>query len=140
MQDPLYSASAMTPAQATPAAAAPLAATPLTPAAQVPPAGFLHTVVAGDSIWKLAQRYGVTPEAIIAANPGVVPENLLIGSVLRIPAPGAVTYIRYTVKPGDTLWLIGQRYGVPWQELARINRIMDPMNLMVGTTLLIPVM
>lgn len=128
--DPLM-APAMAPMARTPAQAAP---------AQAPSSvGFLHTVVPGDTLWALAQRYGLTVDAILQANPGVDPNNLQVGSVLRIPAPGAVTYIRYQVRPGDTLWLIAQRYGLDWQRLARINRIADPMNLMVGTTLLIPV-
>lgn len=126
-------------ARAPMAAPTPATAAPMTPAmpVQAPPTGFLHTVVAGDTIWNIAQRFGVTVDDIVAANPGIVPENLLIGSVIRVPAP-AVSYIRYTVKPGDSLWQIAQRYGVPWQELARINRIVDPLNLMVGSTLLIP--
>lgn len=102
------------------------------------PAGFLHTVVPGDTLYNLASRYGISVETIMAVNPGVVPENLMVGSVLRIPVPGVVTYIRYTIRPGDTLWLLGQRFGVDWRRLARINHIMDPTNLMVGMTLLIP--
>ncbi|MGE5590901.1 MAG: LysM peptidoglycan-binding domain-containing protein [Bacillota bacterium] len=103
------------------------------------PVGFLYTVQPGDTLYNLATRYGVTVESILEVNPGVDPENLQVGRILRIPAPGAVTYIRYTVNPGDTLWLLGQRFGVDWRRLARINRIMDPNNLMIGMTLLIPV-
>ncbi len=31
----------------------------------------------------------------------------------------------YTVQPGDTLSAIGERYGVPWPELAAVNGIPD---------------
>lgn len=45
----------------------------------------LHTIVAGDTFYKLALNYGVTVEQIMAANPGVNPNNLQIGQVIRIP-------------------------------------------------------
>ena len=45
-----------------------------------------HTIAAGDTLSAIAAQYGVTVEAVIAANPGTT-ENLQIGAVLRIPAP-----------------------------------------------------
>lgn len=44
-----------------------------------------HTVQAGDTLSAIAERYGVTVAAVLAANPGTT-ENLQIGAVLRIPA------------------------------------------------------
>lgn len=44
-----------------------------------------HSVVAGDTFWALARRYGCTVEALRNANPGVVPEQLHIGGNLKIP-------------------------------------------------------
>lgn len=41
---------------------------------------------AGDSIWDLADVYDTTPEAIMAANPGIDPNNLNISQVLSIPS------------------------------------------------------
>lgn len=40
----------------------------------------------------------------------------------------------YTVEPGDQLRLIAQNYGVPWQYLARLNRV-KPEKIRVGDTL-----
>jgi LysM repeat protein len=48
------------------------------------PAGVTHTVAAGDTLSGIAEQYGTTVEALLAANPGVT-ENLQIGAVLRIP-------------------------------------------------------
>jgi LysM repeat protein len=50
-----------------------------------PPCPFEHVVQAGDTIWKLSMRYHVSVDHILAANPGVDPYNLQIGSVLIIP-------------------------------------------------------
>ncbi|MCS6925545.1 MAG: M23 family metallopeptidase [Candidatus Binatia bacterium] len=42
------------------------------------------------------------------------------------------------MRPGDTLSAIGQRYGVPYQEIARLNNIRDPDRIEVGQRLRIP--
>jgi murein DD-endopeptidase MepM/ murein hydrolase activator NlpD len=44
----------------------------------------------------------------------------------------------YIVQEGDTLWDIAQRFGVAWEELARVNRISDPGQLSAGDDLIIP--
>lgn len=52
----------------------------------------------GDTFYRLAQRYGTTPEAIGAANPEAIPERLEIGSRLIIPYGFDLvpTNVRYT--------------------------------------------
>ncbi|MRX70770.1 LysM peptidoglycan-binding domain-containing protein [Bacillus lacus] len=47
----------------------------------------LHKVSSGDTLWQLSMLYQTSVESITAANPGVEPFQLLIGSVLRIPSP-----------------------------------------------------
>ncbi|MGW8142978.1 MAG: peptidoglycan DD-metalloendopeptidase family protein [Anaerolineales bacterium] len=44
----------------------------------------------------------------------------------------------YIVQEGDTLWDIAQRFGVPWEDLARVNEISDPGQLAAGDELVIP--
>ncbi|OLN95523.1 Intracellular hyphae protein 1-like protein 2 [Colletotrichum chlorophyti] len=44
-----------------------------------------YTIQSGDTFFVLGQRFGITTESIIAANPGVVPEQLQIGQVINIP-------------------------------------------------------
>jgi len=46
--------------------------------------GTSHTVVAGDSLWKLAKTNNTTVEAIQAAN-GITDTNIRIGQTLTIP-------------------------------------------------------
>ena len=43
-----------------------------------------YTVQAGDSLWKIARRYGTTVEAIKQAN-GLTSDIIVVGQVLRIP-------------------------------------------------------
>jgi LysM repeat protein len=44
-----------------------------------------HSVRAGETIAAIARRYGVEPNALLRANPGVDPGRLEVGRVLRIP-------------------------------------------------------
>ena len=46
-----------------------------------------HTIRAGDTLWRLAQQYGTTVEALLAANPGIDPNSLRVGQVISIPTP-----------------------------------------------------
>jgi hypothetical protein len=50
------------------------------------PTTFIYVVVKGDTLGAIAQRFGVTLEALMAANPGVQPTSLSIGTQLVIPA------------------------------------------------------
>lgn len=42
------------------------------------------------------------------------------------------------VNPGDSLWAIAKRYGVPVDDIVRINEIDEPTRLAVGQALVIP--
>lgn len=46
-----------------------------------------YTVVANDTLIGIATRFGISLDALLAANPGVDPQFLAVGTVLRIPAP-----------------------------------------------------
>ncbi|UJR11622.1 hypothetical protein I4U23_015803 [Adineta vaga] len=45
----------------------------------------VYTVESGDTLWGISKKIGCTLEAIVSANPGVVPEQLQIGQVIRLP-------------------------------------------------------
>lgn len=51
-----------------------------------------------------------------------------------LPA-GALTH---RVAPGETLWSIGLKYGVPHREIMRANGLTDPAQLAAGRVLVIP--
>jgi len=58
----------------------------LTPTLAPTPTLQTYTVVAGDTYGSIAAKFGVTVDALTAANPGVDPNVLSIGTVLIIPA------------------------------------------------------
>jgi hypothetical protein len=54
------------------------------------PTIFTYTVVQGDTLIGIAGRYGVTIEALLAANPAVQPAALQVGTTLIIPTGSQV--------------------------------------------------
>ena len=45
-----------------------------------------HTIQAGETLYQLTVKYGITAQAICAANPGLSASNFRIGQVIVIPA------------------------------------------------------
>jgi LysM repeat protein len=59
------------------------------PTQEPPPGGTTYVVQEGDIPETIAAQFGITVEALLAANPGINPTNMQIGDVLNIPpAPG----------------------------------------------------
>lgn len=86
----------------------------------------IHAVRRGDTLSSIAGRYGVTVDAIKAAN-RLRSNALQVGQRLRIPKKGepAVTGTIYTVQSGDTLSSIAGKYSVSVTKLKRLNRLSD---------------
>ena len=101
-----------------------------------------HVVVSGDTLWRLAQHYGTTVDAIRALN-NLTSDTLMIGQVLRIPNTddgGDTTYppgFHYTVQAGDTLWLLSQRFGTTVDAIKQLNGLTSDA-LHIGQVLRIP--
>lgn len=97
---------------------------------------FNYTVRSGDTLWLLANRFGTTVDAIKRLN-GLMSDNLQIGQVLRIPSEQSAGYFNYTVKAGDTLWLLANRFGTTVDDIKRLNGLAGD-NLQIGQVLRIP--
>ena len=69
--------------QSAPADAASPARPPATPAATTR----THSVKAGETPRVIARKYGVTVDALMAANPKVDPRRMQVGQALNIPSP-----------------------------------------------------
>ncbi len=95
-----------------------------------------YVVRAGDTLWLLAQRFGTTVDAIKRLN-GLTSDNLSIGQVLRIPTASNDSYFEYTVRSGDTLWLLAQRFGTTVDAIRRLNGLSGSA-LSIGQVLRIP--
>ncbi len=81
----------------------------------------IHTVSRGETIYTIANYYGVSPESIILNNQLQNPDNLVIGQTLVILYPKSV----YTAAEGDTLTSISAKTGVPIKILRRNNPVLN---------------
>lgn len=97
---------------------------------------FAYTVKSGDTLWLLANRFGTSVDAIKRLN-GLTSDNLQIGQILQIPTEQSAGYFNYTVKSGDTLWLLANRFGTTVDAIKRLNGLSSD-NLQIGQVLRIP--
>ena len=93
----------------------------------------IYVVKSGDTLSKIANKYGTTYQALAAYN-GIANPNLIrVGQEIKIPGVEV-----YTVKAGDTLSKIAARYNTTYQKLAEYNSIANPNVIHVGQQIKIP--
>ncbi|WP_291382497.1 lytic transglycosylase domain-containing protein [Demequina sp.] len=98
-----------------------------------------HVVAPGDTVSRLAAKYGVPTASIIAANELDARATIYIGEHLIIPTasprPSRVTHV---VVAGDTAWDLAAAYGVTVMDLRRANSLNAAATIRIGQTLVIP--
>lgn len=85
----------------------------------------IYTVRRGDTPISIAGKFGVTLSALEGRNGLERGETIYAGDKLSIPG-ARMSGEFYVVRPGDTLFYISRRTGVPIRTLVGINRIKDP--------------
>lgn len=94
----------------------------------------IHVVQRGESLYGIAQAYGIPYEEIATANEIPDPAQLVTGQALVVPIEGSY----HIVLPGQSLYIISNLYGISVQELADMNNIPQTAILQVGQPLKIP--
>lgn len=95
-----------------------------------------YVVRAGDSLWLIAQKFHTTVDAIKKLN-GLTSDLINVGQVLKIPSSQPGPYFEYTVRSGDTLWLLSRRYDTTVEAIKSLNGLTSDM-LNIGQVLRIP--
>lgn len=107
-----------------------------------------HTVVAGENLYRIGLKYGISWVAIANENNLANPNVLTVGQVLKLPGasgsdptptPSPQTETTYIVRSGDNLFKIGLRFGISWVQIAEANGLVNPNLIKVGDELKIPV-
>ncbi len=133
-----------------------------TPEVTATPAALVHVVQQGEVLLEIANRYGVSVEAIRQAN-NLTDDFLRVGQELIIPlptptptdatpspeAPQATTtptpeptatpaVIIHVVQEGEILGTIARRYGVTVDDILALNPGLDPRRLRIGQEIKVP--
>lgn len=124
--------------------------------APAPAATASHAVVSGDTVFGIAQKYGTTVDAVLAAN-GLDRSSVIYpGQMLAIsgspasgpaaapapapaasPAPVATAGTSHAVSAGDTLFAIAQRYGTTTGILLALNGLGSDAIIYPGQSILV---
>ena len=98
-----------------------------------------YTVKQGDTLYGISNQFGVNVNELAELN-NIRGSNLKIGQVLKIPSKSGINpsgMFIYTVKKGDTLYSIAQRYKTTVKEIQKLNYL-KTINLEIGQELRIP--
>lgn len=100
------------------------------------PSNATYTVKSGDTLSGIAQKYNTTVNELARLN-NISNVNLIYaGQVLKLPTGSAQAKEKiYTVKAGDTLGEIAQKFNTTVNELARKNNISNVNLIYVGQVL-----
>ncbi len=93
----------------------------------------VYTVKPGDTLYTIGNRYGLAPEVLARFNRIPDLNRIAIGQEILIPIGPTPNY--YTVKSGDSLYTLANRFGTTIDELVRLNEISDPSLIYPGQRL-----
>ena len=117
------------------------------------PVSAAYTVVAGDTVGRIATKHGTTVAAVIAANGLDARAFIRIGQSLSIPgvaaapaaapAPAAVAQatgsVSHTVRSGETVTAIAAKHGATVAAVVAANGLDSRAMIRIGQTLTVPV-
>jgi LysM repeat protein len=108
----------------------------------------IHIVQPGENLYRIAIRYGVTINDLVAANQITNQSRIFVGQRILIPGLSvpddsaevenpliAGTPVTHVVQPGETLASIASRYGTTVTQIVRANNIANPDRIDRGQSL-----
>ena len=98
----------------------------------------------GETLSEIAERYGTTVQRLMQLNNLRSVQDLWAGSRIQVPGAGGGASSggggrgNYTVKPGETLSEIAERYGTSVQRLMQLNGLRSVQDLWAGSRIQVP--
>lgn len=81
----------------------------------------IYTIKNGDTVDSISNKYNITPYVLYQLN-GFKPGYILeIGTNIIVPKNSSTYFSYYTIKKGDSLYKIANKYDVDYNVLALIN-------------------
>ena len=105
----------------------------------------IYTIKKGDTLYSIANKYNTTVDTLKRLN-NLTTNDLKIGDTLIIPSsiieeeieiPELPSTNTYTVKSGDTLYSIANKYKISANELKELNNLTSNL-LRIGQVLIVP--
>jgi LysM repeat protein len=79
----------------------------------------VHSVKAGETYWTISKSYGVDFYELLRTNNATDKSWLNVGDKVTIPDKNQVS--AYIVQPGDTYWIVSQKFDVDINKLLSLN-------------------
>ncbi|WP_233568201.1 LysM peptidoglycan-binding domain-containing protein [Cohnella faecalis] len=78
----------------------------------------IHMVKKGDTLYLIAQKYNVSLEDVLKANPEIEnPDVIDVGMKVKIPGPPTPALLhQHIVQQGDTLWKLSKAWEYRWRK------------------------
>jgi LysM repeat protein len=95
----------------------------------------LYVVRTKDTAFSIARRFGVSLDALVAANNLASASEIKIGQLLILPGVPGPSSATHVVQAGDTLYSIARRYGTSVETIAALNQLPHPWHAPLGRTL-----
>ncbi len=97
-----------------------------------------YIVSSGDTLWAIANKYNTTVDELKTLN-NLTSNTLQIGQILKLPtdSESEENENTYTVKSGDTLYSIANKYNTTVDELKTLNNLTSN-TLQIGQILKLP--
>ena len=86
----------------------------------------IHVVQPGDTIYRLAQQYGVSMERLLQDNQLPDPSHLVVGQTIVVQYPE----LTHTIQSGDSLYSIAQMHNTTVAQLLRNNPVLRGRDLL----------
>lgn len=107
-----------------------------------PQSYLIHTMVAGETLYRVGVNYGVKVDEIIAANPSLDVNAISVGSQIRIPTSSIPTddehYYYHRIAAGETLYALCLKYNLLQEKIMEVNPDVDWQSLQVGQVIAVP--
>ena len=94
-----------------------------------------YVVKPGDSWWSIAAKHGLSMYALASRNGKTIYTVIHPGDRLTISGQTVTATRAYTVRLGDTLSSIANRYGTTWQKLQKMDSLSNPNWIYLGQKL-----